>query len=439
MPLYVFCETSELMVEARAAAEMLGLVICPELSASPLAVAAQSLMSGGLAVALVLEPPQIDDFLKAMPEMREGSRLVMGWLGASEGARRAVFRDLGVVCVDDVGPAFSAAAWLHAGAGPDVKLSTRYVAEADRARLGPWPGPGDKSGHRLVSLGAGQLALGRVDGGPQSQLGHATWVREAARAIRACERSPEPALNFQSPGDLATSRDVLFGPPRKLSDPASKAALAPFGLPLPQEELCASPSRAASEAARLGFPVRIALASPDLRVWDHPELSVDGVDNAARVRDVYRQLITRAGDMSPEARVLGVSVSATTLARALISLSAHPVRGGRVTIRIGFADPHGIVTRDATATVLPASRSSVERALDRLRGHALLFGHDAAERLQARDLVAELLTQLGSFVDAFRDEVERVDLNPVAILVGGGAEVREAAIHVTDAYVRALG
>jgi hypothetical protein len=90
MPLYVFCETSELMVEARAAAEMLGLVICPELSASPLAVAAQSLMSGGLAVALVLEPPQIDDFLKAMPEMREGSRLVMGWLGRVSGSWRGV-------------------------------------------------------------------------------------------------------------------------------------------------------------------------------------------------------------------------------------------------------------------------------------------------------------------------------------------------------------
>jgi hypothetical protein len=439
MPVYVFCETSELMVEARAAAESLGLEMTLELSASPLAAAAQSLTAHALAVALVLYPPQIDDFLKALPELRPGSRLVMGWLGPSDGARRAVFRDLGVVCVDDVGPALSAAAWLQAGAGPDVKLSTRYVAEVDRARLGPWSSSGEKSGYRLLSLGAGQLALGRTDGGSQRQLGHATWVREAARAIRACERTPEPPFPFQTPVDLATSRDVLFGPPRKLSDPASKAALAPFGLPLPQEELCSSPSRAASEAARLGFPVRIALASPDLRVWDHPELSVDGVDNAARVRDVYRQLMARAGDMSSEARVLGVSVSATTLARALLSLSAHPVRGGRVTIRIGFADPHGIVTRDATATVLPASRSSVERALDRLRGNALLFGDEPGERQQARDLIAELLTQLGSFVDAFRNEVERVDLNPVAILVGGGAEVREAAVHVTDAFVRELG
>ena len=71
-------------------------------------------------------------------------------------------------------------------------------------------------------------------------------------------------------------------------------------------------NRAASEAARIGFPVRIALASPDLRVWDHPDLAVDGVDNAARVRDVYRQIMGMANERQPEAHLLGVHVTATT-------------------------------------------------------------------------------------------------------------------------------
>jgi hypothetical protein len=42
-------------------------------------------------------------------------------------------------------------------------------------------------------------------------------------------------------------------------------------------------------------------------------------------------------------------------------------------------------------------------------------------------------------VEAFGGEIERVDLHPLALLVGEGAEIREAAIQVTDAFVKELG
>src|SRR5690606_21721516 len=150
-----------------------------------------------------------------------------------------------------------------------------------------------------------------ADDAPQVRLGPALAVSQALAALRARDWPREAPVRPALPTDLSATRDVLFGPPRVLSDPASKAAPLPFGLPMPQEELCASPSRAAAEAGRIGFPVRISLASPDLRVWDHPDLSVDGVDNAARVRDVYRQLTSIAAERAPEARVLGVTVTAT--------------------------------------------------------------------------------------------------------------------------------
>jgi hypothetical protein len=440
MTVHVYCETAELMVEAAAIAAGLGLVIAPELTSSPLGSAAERARTAPVAVALSLAAPPLDDALAARTAAGGGGRLVVAWLGREERSQRDFLRDVGMVCVSDVGPALSAAAWLRAGAGADVRPAARRLTEADRVRIGmPAPGTGERGGFRLVSNGAEGVALARDDKAPLVALGHAAWASEAARAIRESEPAAGPPLAFRPPADLSASRDVLFGPPRKLSDPASKAALAPFGLPLPQEELCGSPSRAAAEAGRIGFPVRIALASPDLRVWDHPELCVDGIDNAARVRDLYRQLSSRAAQLSGSARVLGVSVSATTLARALLRMSARPARERRVSVRLGFADPHGMVTRDVTATVLPASRASIERTLRRLRGHPLLLGSEAGERQQTLELLAELLTALACFVDTFREEVERVDLNPVAVLVGGGAEVREAAVHVTDAYVRELG
>jgi hypothetical protein len=281
------------------------------------------------------------------------------------------------------------------------------------------------------------FARGEHDEG--TMLGHGLAVAEALRALHAAAPLHDAALRGAAPRDLSATRDVLFGPPRVLSDPASKAALLPFELPLPQEELCSSPSRAAAEAARIGFPVRISLASPDLRVWDHPELSVDGVDNAARVRDIYRQLMAAAGERAPEARVLGVTVTATTLARALIRVSVRPLPHNRVLLRVGFADPHGATTKDAIMTALPASRASMERALGRLAAESLLLGEKAAERERNLALLSQLFASVGNFVDLFRSEVERLELHPVALLVGGGAEIREAAIEVTDAFVRELG
>jgi hypothetical protein len=108
-----------------------------------------------------------------------------------------------------------------------------------------------------------------------------------------------------------------------------------------------------------------------------------------------------------------------------------------VLLRVGFCDPHGAVAKDAVATVLPQSERAIRRALERLKGRALLWAEGAPA--EAAQPLVGLLVQLASFVDAFREEVARVELHPVALLVGGGAEVREVAVQVTDAFVRELG
>jgi hypothetical protein len=162
---------------------------------------------------------------------------------------------------------------------------------------------------------------------------------------------------------------------------------------------------------------------------------VDGVDNAARVRDVYRQLTLSAEARAPSARVLGVTVTATTLASALLRVTARPLPEGHVLLRIGFCDPHGAVSKDALSTAMPLSEAALLRALNRLAGRDLLFA-EHGQKAQGASALTALCLRLASFVHAFRREVSRVELHPVALLVGGGAEVREAAVQVTDAFVR---
>ncbi len=436
----VFCESAELAVEASAIAQGLGLTIACELSAHPLDAAARAARPEQPAVALCSRIPEPSTLLAALDACSAADTLVLGAIADRDAHGRGLASDLGFVCVPEVGSALSAVALLLSGSSRPWKASARKVSALDKLRLeGALSSSSERGAGRLISLGADGLGFQLHDEAPLIALGHGRQAASALRALATRKLGMAQPLRAALPEDLSPARDILFGPPRLLSDPASKAALAPFGLPMPQEELCASPSRASSEAARIGFPVRISLASPDLRVWDHPDLSVDGVDNAARVRDVYRQLTSVAEERAPKARVLGVTVTATTLARALVRVTARPLAGGRCLLRIGFADPHGAVARDATSTLLPSTPEGVARAVGRLSGHALLLGEAPAERERNVLLLHDLFGRIGAFVEAFGREVERVDLHPVALLVGEGAEIREAAIQVTDAFVRELG
>jgi acetyltransferase len=268
-------------------------------------------------------------------------------------------------------------------------------------------------------------------------------VAAALCALRATDPGT-PRLSPSVEGvDEREVTDVLFGPRRALSDPASKAALTPYGIPVPLEELCGSASRAASEASRIGYPVRISLASPDLRIWDHPDLTVDMVDNAARVRDTFHQLMGVAkarldGGSDTSERILGAMVTATSDAVARLGVVAWPLSGGRVAMDIGFADPHGRAADDRTLAVLPAPLGAIERALRRLRGHSLVLGGSAAQRRTHLEAIGDVLLRLAAFVHDRRDDVESVELRPVALLLDGTVEVREACVRVSDAFERSL-
>ncbi|MFW6087556.1 MAG: hypothetical protein ACODAG_10160, partial [Myxococcota bacterium] len=80
----------------------------------------------------------------------------------------------------------------------------------------------------------------------------------------------------------------------------------------------------------------------------------------------------------------------------------------------------------------------LEHALGRLRGSPLLLEGDAADRRRAVSALGDVLLRLAAFVHEWRTEVDSVTLDPLALLVGGGIEVREACVAVSDAFERSL-
>jgi hypothetical protein len=454
MAVRIICQSTELAVECLRAAQRIGLAAEPEVHERIWPAAEGALQKGDTGIVSV-EPPELDDLIRVGATAREHGRWgIVAVLDRSEAARqvRDVALDLGLCAVDEVDPLASALALVESGAEAPWSASTRTLCREDRARLAPALGQGTRSAGHVLRDASGLLRFAEHPEATGTLVGSARDLALAIAGLRGADRQSVLIESIVDDLDERAVLDVLFGPRRALSDPASKMALVPYGLPVPVEELCASASRAAAEATRIGYPVRIALASPDLRVWDHPDLSVDMVDNAARVRDTFRQLMTvaqarlggnPAGQLAgTEARaaerILGVMVTATSEAAALLGVRAWPVAGGRVAMRIGFADAHGAAAGDETLAVLPAPVAGIERALRRLRGAELLLRGTHAQRRTHLDAVSDVLLRLSAFVNDRRGAVDSVELRPLALLLDGSVEIREACVAVSDAFERSL-
>jgi hypothetical protein len=445
----ILCESPDLAAQCLRIAKQLALEVSAEAQRDPcgVALAARGATTGPLALVL-LHAPELGTVVELAAAQRGRAQPLVLALPVPSPQRARLIdaaSELGLCALSELRPLCALLCLLEHG-GADAELAaSRSLGASDRARLKTvLASKHQERGGHLFSLPEGRIGWSLNADGPAHPLGEAWEVGEALVALRRRERPRNQLVSSVEGVDARSVLDIIFGPRRALSDPASKTALAPYGIPLPVEELCGSPSRAAAEAARIGYPVRISLASSELRVWDHPDLCVDMVDNAASVRDTFRQLMAAAHQRlgiepgASDRRVMGVMITATSDASSLLGVRATPLPQSRVAMRIGFADPHGRAADDSTISILPAEPSAIERSLQRLAGSSLLLDAPPELRKARVEAIADVLLRLSAFVHDRRQEIDAVELRPLAVLLDGSVEVREACVSVSDHFERAL-
>ncbi|MCA9580970.1 MAG: acetate--CoA ligase family protein [Myxococcales bacterium] len=436
-------DDAELAVECASLAKALGLDLDPVVHQNALAQAQAGIGPGTICALALTRSPDPRSLVALGTVAQAASARVALLVMPSEDSTIAqidLARDLGLIAVDETRPLLAALALLQGGAERPWAASLADLSTMERSRFLPLSKLRQRGGGHWTRGAAGlSFALSQ---GPDATPFPVGETRDAVAAVVALHAAS--GATFRGGPELEGiskegTVDTLFGPRRALSDPASKAVLAQYGVPSPTEELCASPSRAASEASRFGYPVRLALVSPDLRIWDHPDLAVDRVDTGAQVRDLFRQMVASAGARQDGARILGVTVGPAATERALLRVKAWPAGSQkRVLMEIGFADAHGLVTGDFTHTVLPAPFARLERVLGRLAGMELLFDDRARDRRATIEAVGTALLRIARFVADHEEVVESVEVEPLVVLLDGSVEVREASIQVSDAFERRL-
>jgi acyl-CoA synthetase (NDP forming) len=263
-----------------------------------------------------------------------------------------------------------------------------------------------------------------------------TSMPSCARAIRAlvdygafrarhAARSAPPATAAPVREAVAAALDAA-GP--VLTEVASKALLAHYGMPSPPESLAASEAEAVSAAVRIGGMVALKVQSPDILHKTEAGAVMLGLSGEAAVREGYGTVLARAQAAHPNAKIDGVLVQA--MARRghdiILGISRDPDFGPM--LMVGLGGIHVEVLKDVAFAPVPLGTAEALDLIGQLKGAALLDGV-RGEPPADRDALAHLMVALSRFAADHADTIAEIDLNPVIVHPAGeGLTIVDALI-----------
>ncbi len=199
-----------------------------------------------------------------------------------------------------------------------------------------------------------------------------------------------------------------------IGDAESRTILKAYGLRIPQSELAETPQQASLLAGKIGYPVVLKIASPDiLHKTDIGGVKV-GLQNSQEVRDAFELMVYRAQRYIPEARIWGCLVqemAPTGGLEVLVGMNRDPQFGPLVTFGLG-----GIyveILQDVTFQVAPFSQYEAEEMLTHIRAHALLDGVRGQPPVD-KSAIVDTLLRISQLVQEFPEIIE-LDINPLMV------------------------
>jgi acyl-CoA synthetase (NDP forming) len=203
-------------------------------------------------------------------------------------------------------------------------------------------------------------------------------------------------------------------PGQPLSEHASKAVLAAYGISVTRDVLTTSAAQAVRAAAELGPSVVMKISSPDLAHKADLGLVEVGVAGAGEVRAAYARLLARAEAAAPAAALDGVLVSelVTGGVETVLGVADDELFGPTVMLGIGglFVE----VLRDVTFRVPPFDRGEARRMVNELRGAPLMTGSRGRPAADVTALVDAIMRVQRLAVDLAGDVTE-LDINPLVV------------------------
>lgn len=228
---------------------------------------------------------------------------------------------------------------------------------------------------------------------------------------RLSEPAPDPP---RVPPEAARAWQSELRDGAALDEARALALLRDFGIRTTDFRIIESAAGLEQELPEIELPVALKTAAPGLLHKTDKDGVVLGIESADALREAYRELSARLGP-----RVL-VAAMAEPGIEMILGAKRDPQFGP--VVMIGFGGIHAEVLKDTVFALPPFDKAYARRRMEGLKMRPLLDGHRGRLPCDV-DAFCDLAAGFSAMVDALRDHVAEIDVNPVIVTPSGAIAV----------------
>jgi acyl-CoA synthetase (NDP forming) len=196
-----------------------------------------------------------------------------------------------------------------------------------------------------------------------------------------------------------------------LTEFESKKILKQAGIPVVETKLAKTQKEAVSLSRKMGFPVALKIASPDvIHKSDSGGVKLS-LNNVTKVKKAYDEILKKVRKQYPHAVIHGVSVQkmARPGTEVIIGTSKDPQFGPVIMFGLGgiFVE----LLKDVSFRVIPVERKDAQEMINEIKGYPILEGYRGKDPADISALV-EIILKISKLIEE-NPQIKELELNPI--------------------------
>ena len=206
-----------------------------------------------------------------------------------------------------------------------------------------------------------------------------------------------------------------------LTEIESKQLLKEIGINTTEIKLAASEGEAVAISQKLGFPVVLKIASPDISHKSDAGGVKVGLKTKEDVSRAYKEIMTSVKQKFPDAKIEGVSVQnmARPGTEVIIGMTKDPQFGP--VLMFGLGGVWVEVLKDVSFRIVPLARRDAHEMIKEIKGYKLLEGYRGSEPANIA-MLEDILLKLSDYMEK-TPEIKEMDINPIFAYKDGAIAV----------------
>ena len=248
-------------------------------------------------------------------------------------------------------------------------------------------------------------------------------------------RTAEGRLIEASSGGRAVLSEIIRQSSTTVLDELrSKKVMKEYGINVTEPVLTQSKEAAVAAAEKIGYPVVMKIASPQITHKSDIGGVRVGLANPDDVSRAYTEITAAAAEKAPEAVVEGVAVQkmAPTGLELVVGMSRDPQFGP--VLMFGLGGTLVEVLKDIAFGIVPLTRQDAKAIIKEIRAYRLLEGYRGQPAVDI-EYIEELLLRVSRMIEE-NPEIKEMDINPLIVYANGAIAV-DARIILEDGAIRA--